>query len=240
MVGKDVEEQGRDKSVPDDWEYSRTISKKVVLRLQPGGWLNDELINVLIKAEGETTDVLYIEPVIWRDMVEKLSKASDENREAQWSSVFLNQHGVERYPLERLISVKRIMVPLNCDNHWVLLTCCTSSGELNVLDSYARELGDAKDRLEGQIDWLREFMLRLKRRQPSLSWSSRYAYRTPELNVPQQSNGNDCGVFVILFARYLMKHPSLEGVDSGMTSGGVNHYRWEYASFFFPELRVPM
>lgn len=158
--------------------------------LLPGGWLNDKIINA------------YMEML------------ASHHKEAYFFSTFLYLHlrtksikeAAEWFADLDLEGYKSFVFPIHASSHWALVI--VQGSELLGFDS----LGTMG---LGCIATIRTFMdeLYLARRRifrPALA-------RLMSDKVPQQTNGDDCGVFCCAYARYY----TIEGVHNQFVSSDI-------------------
>ena len=146
-------------------------------RLQNGEWFNDKLINCYYKLLGEKrADCKFLDTFF----VKTLFKANDKNRKM----VTLGYKECRRSWLK----YKKLFIPIHSGSHWYLLMCDFET--IHVLDSLSKgELQISKEILN--IKLTIENVIQKKLKIYCLT------------NIPQQRNGNDCGVFLCMYTKTL-------------------------------------
>jgi sentrin-specific protease 1 len=88
------------------------------------------------------------------------------------------------------ISANTVYCPVNISRrHWILLVLNMQAKEIMVYDPQGNEHPDTVGKY---IQWL-----------GASAWSA--VYPKHKRRIPRQSNGYDCGVFVCMYASYLMQ-----------------------------------
>eukprot|EP00615_Pteridomonas_danica_P000957 CAMPEP_0114368330 /NCGR_PEP_ID=MMETSP0101-20121206/30747_1 /TAXON_ID=38822 ORGANISM="Pteridomonas danica, Strain PT" /NCGR_SAMPLE_ID=MMETSP0101 /ASSEMBLY_ACC=CAM_ASM_000211 /LENGTH=546 /DNA_ID=CAMNT_0001518441 /DNA_START=1219 /DNA_END=2860 /DNA_ORIENTATION=- len=197
-------------------------------RLQPGIYLNDEIVNAYMYLVHERNKKLLL-------------KNSDETIHKQvvyfYSSYFMNKlaldpdlvnillaldpdHGfqnVKRWSFRAkggsIFNVDVLIIPINVDKHWVLLVvnfvlmtiqCYDSLGFpgrrfIKVIKQYLKDQILYEQSEEGRIFAAKQVHYSQPSKYPNIDSLSELLI--PE--CPRQSNGFDCGVFVCMYASYL-------------------------------------
>jgi Ulp1 family protease len=94
----------------------------------------------------------------------------------------------------------KIFCPLNIDNgHWVMVVVFMQQQEVHFYDSMS---GDGEEYMGHILHWLRD---QARANDHAALDTSNWITRCPGelLQVPQQHNGVDCGIFSMLAADYL-------------------------------------
>ncbi|XP_001640237.2 sentrin-specific protease 8 [Nematostella vectensis] len=166
--------------------YESLLRKSDVALLEPGQWLNDNLIGFMFE---------YFEHVEFRDGSKDL--------------LFLSPGVTQLIKLTRGVELMAILEPLNLPkyqrvffavnnnevkmstggSHWSLLVYCKRSNIFSHYDSLSEANSNAAKELANQVGLI------LKDPGPSYE----------EALCPQQENGSDCGVYVIGITEHLCK-----------------------------------
>lgn len=171
-------------------KFNAEISMKTIQCLRRSEWLSDEIINYYFQLLNE--------------------RSKNAKKTFSWSSFFwtkLSSHerleykyrGVQNWSTKKSIDVfsfDLLFIPLNIDkSHWALGVVDMKKKTTHYLDSLERDT---------DYPLFHEYMQRYlkdewedKKKTP---WSDSYTAVSPPSNLPLQKNGNDCGVFVTLFA----------------------------------------
>lgn len=175
-------------------EIARGLTAGDMTRLKPGIWLNDNIINAYLThmVDAAHEKVGYNKrskqpPTYHAFNTHFFSTISEKGPDAvhRWLS---------RAHLDgtKLLSVKKIFIPVNCSNsHWTLMVVSSQDRTIEYLDS----LGSGGGNLFNTIkNWLQ---FELKDAYVESEWS------LIEHQSPQQDNSSDCGAFVCFnsFAR---------------------------------------
>jgi len=117
-----------------------------------------------------------------------------------------------------LFSFDLLVVPIHLSNHWVLTVVEMSTGRVATYDSLRGRSGECSATI---LHYLRHLHLEKKGR----PLPKRFHCRDP-VNVPQQSNSVDCGVFACRFAEAVTRRAPLDFETADMA-----HFRkvirWE-------------
>ena len=175
----------------------RDISRLSNIRkLIMGQWVDSNIINCYMYLINQAFTLVYTMDTMFN---EQLKSISFEQIDRQFRNVNLFEYGLW-------------LVPVNCSNrHWFLLTITNSIDEnkieMRIYDSL-EELGTWKTVLEEEKlkDFVHEkYQQTFQLRECSLKISIQDMYH----QIPHQGNGIDCGVFTIMFAKYLAARQAL-------------------------------
>ena len=167
-------------------ELTRVTSNTIETLIFQGndGWLNDDAINAYLSLICKA----YSKP---------------ERRVAYVNGDFFGYlQRKQEYPLEfsedALVEAQVILVPIHEENHWFLAVVNRESKEYVIFDSIANK------RHRNELNVIRAYMERLNSSR-GLPRLDEYVHRFSLSSnvVPQQTNGSDCGVFALLFARII-------------------------------------
>ncbi|OTA65130.1 cysteine proteinase [Hypoxylon sp. EC38] len=160
----------------------------------PSAWLNDNAIQAsLVHLATYINDTAGITPK--KDTPKCVTLSS------QYWSDFISDTKNKLYPrgLDRtwglkpqnLMGVDTILIPVNKSNHWTLIIIRPSRRTIAYVDSF-HSVGTSH--LRDAHTWLEKF---LGNKYIAEEW------KTEQYKVPKQTNGYDCGVFVITNSIYL-------------------------------------
>jgi len=173
------------------------ITGKHMHRLRDGRWLNDEIINFTMKAiqeRNETKGLRKIFCILTFFQPKLLQRGYDV------STRLLGKTNVFEYDL--------LIIPLNQrDQHWSLFAVDNIKKQINYYDSYLAFYEEAQPLRPYTkcFSALQNFLEKEHLKQKGTKLESLYTTFT-DLNVPQQDNGNDCGVFACQFAECLSRN----------------------------------
>ncbi|XP_076000713.1 sentrin-specific protease 5-like [Genypterus blacodes] len=164
----------------------RVVCKKHTLTLEDlstlanENWLNDQVINMYGELIMESThhQVHFLSSFFHRQLVTK------------------GYEGVKRWTKQvNLFSKCLILVPIHLEVHWCLVTADIAKKRICLYDSQ----GSGLQKVARNI--LKYLMIEAKERQQT-AFESGWTVSVDE-KVPQQTNENDCGVFVLEYSRCL-------------------------------------
>ena len=176
------------------------LTRSDLLRLRPGGWLNDAILNaycqglLMERQTREGTRRQWPRCAIFSTFFYTRLCNSDRLGDAY------DYNGVRRWTRSvNVFELDRVLVPINLSNtHWTLALIEPHSRKLTYYDSMG---GTGKGVLQTLRRWLcDEAMDKLQLRIDEQAWTL-----TVPKSVPLQTNGNDCGVFVAAFAEHLTR-----------------------------------
>ncbi|KAI0121418.1 cysteine proteinase [Hypoxylon sp. NC0597] len=160
----------------------------------PSAWLNDNAIQAsLVHLATFINDTAGISPK--KDTPKCVALSSQ-----YWSNFLsdtrnkLYSRGLERtwgLKPQNMMGVDTILIPVNESNHWTLIIIRPSRRTIAYVDSF-QSVGTSH--LRNAHTWLEKFL------------GDKYVaeeWRTEQYKVPEQTNGYDCGVFVITNSIYL-------------------------------------
>jgi len=188
--------------------------------LNPGQWLNDEVVNgflAILEAHASVWWGPNVVVMVSSFFYPKLVKATTGEAKAEvvrkYTSSFADSD-----------SLTKLIIPLHLNaNHWALAIVNFTTSTLTYLDSLNPPRAvtkKIKSRLEPLKSWV------------STVWDDdEWTLRVPTKPPPSQTNGNDCGVFAIAFAALAMSPDWDE--SSCITSSLLTHSR-------IPALRVAL
>ncbi|KAJ9669505.1 hypothetical protein H2201_000372 [Coniosporium apollinis] len=168
-------------------EVARSLTAGDMARLKPGVWLNDNIINAYLThmVDAAHEKVGYTKsskkpPTYHAFNTHFFSNISEKGPDSvhRW---------LTRAHLDgtKLLSVKKIFVPVNCSNsHWTLMVISPQDRTIEYLDSLGAGGGN---RFNVVKNWLR---YELKGDYVEADWT------LIEHQSPQQNNHSDCGAFV--------------------------------------------
>ena len=191
------------------FKYNIPMTRKHLCTLKDRTWLNDEIINFYV---GLLTD---------RD--EELNNHSRQDpslpsnyQKSYFATTFffekLLAQGIYTYGnVARwtrgvdVFSLKQLLFPININNtHWTQLTIYMGLKEIHYYDSMS---GDGRLYLKAAMQWLQDESL--QKRGLTLNATNEWRLIQKRTHVPQQNNGFDCGLFVIMCTRAIAYDQSL-------------------------------
>ena len=182
------------------------ITRQDLLTLKESTWLNDEVIN------------FYMHMLLNRDC--KLSEQNNTMLRSWFTTTnffvkLLDGRGQYHYNSVRkwtkhfdIFSADKILIPINITNtHWTLLVFYVLLKEVHYSASMSRE-GDRY--IKNGLRWLADEIMNKKGIAIDINEWKRYQQ---EDHVPQQNNGYDCGMFVLMCARAIAYNQPLSSYN---------------------------
>ncbi|KAF8059023.1 hypothetical protein FPV67DRAFT_1454674 [Lyophyllum atratum] len=194
--------------IPKEWSLEN-LQWEDLVRLAPATWLNDGLIEHFLSHPPPPSSILCLSPFFYTKFL--LYTLTDKTWEKAWK--WKNQQ------IQRSVdsSLRAIMIPVNVEDHWVLLHADLRLRTISVLDSLKSNhnaVGLSKKRL-GTLNWRTSTHHKLLEGMRTLISKISAKFQLgleveefqcfPQPPVPFQNNSYDCGVYVIMFARHLQK-----------------------------------
>nr|ADE76671.1 unknown [Picea sitchensis] len=170
------------------------ITREILQCLLPGGWLNDEVINLyleLLKEREKREPDKFLKCHFFNTFFYK--KLYNPNTKYEYKAV--RRWTTPRKIGYSLIDCDKIFVPIHKEIHWCLVIIdmkekkfqyldSLGGDDAHVLDVLARYITDeAKDKTGKDLD--------------VSSWEMELVE-----DLPQQENGSDCGMFMIKYADF--------------------------------------
>ena len=184
-------------------KFNIPIKKKHFRRLRPGKWLNDELIN------------FYVELLKGRDR-NLSAKYPDRKKSVYFNTFFMekligvsksefNYENVKTWLHKKksntcIFECDKIFVPINItQTHWVLVVIFIQEKRIAYFNSLrGKEEYDGTVFVDALLKWVKEEANTENLAFDSLEWTLEY-----EGKCPQQENGCDCGIFVLMLIDFL-------------------------------------
>jgi len=188
-------------------------------RLRPGGWLTDELINCYMTLLEEREVRLARENKVSFKKCHFMSSFFYVKLMSGSRNVY-DYSGVRRWTRRVDIFEKdRILFPINLNNsHWALAMIDLENRTVEYFDS----LGFPHRKiLDDLLRWLCDESEDKKKKELDVD---SYEIIVHEKRIPQQSNSDDCGVFMCKFADYLSR-----GLVPSFDSSSMNYFRCRMA-----------
>jgi hypothetical protein len=177
------------------------MSAKTFQLLLSGGWVNDNSVSFIMSR------INSIVPTAWcfsTNAAFKLRKLADETDEvARWFKDITDPHNKEK-----------LLFPVNTPGHWSLFVVNLRDKRFEFYDSFPPPVGQKNQYTLGET-----FLGRMKKMLTTAAsidtdakeWKQEVFVENGE---PQQNNGDDCGVFVMVKALF---------VAADLSSSGVRH-----------------
>lgn len=208
--------------VIDKFNIDMTVEKYAVLHSTR--WLNDEIISFFVCMMQELDN--------WQCSIDKSRRPS-----YFWSSFFrtnlreagkYSYHRVKRWTKKiDVFALDKIFFPINVKGvHWVLAVMCMQERTITYYDSLWKDDPESnrwRFHLDDLLQWLEDESLHKKLKQ--LPHKAQWKLTRAE-DIPEQKNGCDCGVFVLLYLILLS-----EGLPLNFDQADVTKFRRSAAQY---------
>jgi len=180
--------------------FGVSIRPHSLIDLGRGRWLDDEILNFFFGLLQESD-------------IELSLLQSDRSPSHYFSTFFMNflldvgksekykYREVRRWTKDfDIFSRRRIFIPINIDNrHWTLLVVRVKEQEIHYYDSMATNGTNGNKYIQAILQWIVDEANDKKNEKLDVTNFKLFDHGK---NIPQQENGNDCGVFVCTFADF--------------------------------------
>lgn len=182
------------------------VQREALLSLRPPQWLNDEIINTFLRRvlfpKVNHQRVYFFTSFF---MSALLQTGEDGQSDPSYNYSNVRSWGSSLRRKDGILGVREIYVPINRGmSHWLLLRADTVSREIKLWDpqgrnesnqiylqSMRRYLLDKYQDIHGELDE---------------DWAASWTLIDDSLNSPRQSNGHDCGIFLLANATILAQN----------------------------------
>ena len=190
-----------------------SVHRAALLSLRPPQWLNDEIINGFLRRvlfpKTNAQRVYFFSSFFMSALIQSGPNGQTEynydyNNVRTWGSALRRQNGI--------LGVKEIYVPINKDNaHWLLLRADIELKTITLWDSLGQTEGN-QIYLRAMHQYLRDKYQEIHG-EPNEEWADSWSFVDDSQNSPYQSNGYDCGLFVIANATILAQNLPLSATS---------------------------
>jgi len=176
-----------------------SVQRDSIRKLQPGRWLNDEVIHyflvMLAKRDEELCDTGARERRSHYFKSFFITKLLDENG--------YNYRSVKRWSKKvvgkDIFNLDKVMVPVNISGmHWCLVVIFVQEKRIQFYDSMG---GGGTRYLDGLMKYLKDE--HMDKKKTPLEGADEWKLVVCQPDTPQQENGFDCGVFTCMFADFI-------------------------------------
>ena len=184
-------------------KFRVSFKHRDLLRLKTQVWLNDEVINFYMKLSEEREKALSAVAGRPKNLFMNTffySKLVDHGRGFNYSNVKKWFKGVD------IFSCERIFVPINMDQHWSLVCIYLSTREIHYIDSMLCNK-NGRNITANIAKWLQNESLSRNVENDGPVFTEKTS------PCPQQTNFNDCGIFLLSFIDLLSNDLSLNMMD---------------------------
>jgi sentrin-specific protease 1 len=194
------------------------VTRKHFISLNPGNWLGDVVVNSYIAVLRNICHRNKLKIHWWNSFF--FTKVYENN--------LFNYKNVKRWAKKQVVGgnifdMNKMLVPVHKGFHWVLIEVDMKKNELNFYDSMVQILKSkvAIDMMDAVAQYInKEAEKRNIENLDARSWKM-----TIVTTSPQQTNGCDCGVFMLQTGRALMNiNPGIGGIY--FHQGHMDYYRY--------------
>ncbi|TNV80992.1 hypothetical protein FGO68_gene15811 [Halteria grandinella] len=200
------------------------ISRSSFERLQPGRWLNDEVINAYIKLINDRTAQksltnAYVMNTFFYTMLEEMAKRGDYSFAKIERCLRRQKVDLKAYALT--------LIPVNLTHsHWLFLAVDFKAWTVYVIDS----IGCAQELAQGYLDVVRPFLNDFQGNS-SIEWTIEVTQ-----SIPKQLNGFDCGLCTCVNMELLSRtNASQTGLMFFDTRKAIGSIRYDMGDHMFSE-----
>ncbi|RDB25482.1 Ubiquitin-like-specific protease 1 [Hypsizygus marmoreus] len=203
-------------SIGKDFKHDY-LSYRDLQTLRPRVYLNDNTLEYFMTSlDRGRTDILCLPSLFYSHHLRKAH--NKRNSRDFWETVWKWDYGKLKTQMPQ---VKRIILTINQDAHWILLHINLPKQRVEVLNSwqssFRENLGDRNWSSSAHAPHIRNVIAFINeiRREFEMNWIEDVDMFDifPHLKVPFQSNAYDCGVYAIVFARHLHKGDTVNNED---------------------------
>ena len=190
-------------------KYSVPFKHHDLLRLNPGVWLNDEVVNFFMKLfeerESTAADLARRSNLFMNSFFYSKLALSKEG---------FNYNNVKRWTKgKNVFSYNLIFIPINAAHHWTMVIISIPSREIMYLNSLDSLKVDGKTITSNIATWLRLEFESKRLSGPFIDFTVK------AVRCPQQLNTDDCGVFILAFADLLSNELDLDIMTQSLADG---------------------
>eukprot|EP00804_Cyclotella_cryptica_P001536 CCRYP_003747-RA/>CCRYP_003747-RA protein AED:0.09 eAED:0.09 QI:0/0/0/1/1/1/2/0/668 len=184
-----------------------SVQRSSMQRLQPGQWLNDEIINYFLKNCLARRDekLCAAQPGRKRShffnsyFVQTMFDEKNQNPALRGKYAYKNvKRWSKKVPGKDIFNLKYIVCPINLDNmHWTSAVIFMEEKKIQYYDSLG---GTDRTKLEGLLQYVKdEWKVKKGDEMDASGWKLVGCTR----DTPRQLNGYDCGVFTCMFSDFI-------------------------------------
>lgn len=201
--------------------FPMTLSQSDIDALKPGEWVTDNVIDFYFRFLKhryfvENKKYVYI-PVPLASLL-TVREIDSSSQNLQDLSNDANSMDSETQCLRRPKSIRVAFIPIFGDGHWSLLVYRNEKHRLAEFLHFNSYLGSTR---EQHTECARSAVINLlyvfRQNDPSMT-ISKDTYKLVVKNCPQQTNSNDCGIFVCMFAYILSSRLNLQEKEKRASS----------------------
>ncbi len=195
----EIDKENIDSSLLVIEKFNIKMTREKFSCLKPATWLNDEVINFYSKILEEYNSSQ-------RNTQSKLHYLNTHFYGILTSNNYLNFPGADRHVKNiDVFNKAKLFIPINIANwHWVLVVVNLQEKYLSFYDS-KYEKGRGSLFCANILRWIEHLAQKKKINFDITEWNIFEGAK----GIPQQNNGYDCGVFIIMYMEFLSRDISL-------------------------------
>jgi len=176
------------------------VHREALLSLRSPQWINDEIINGFLRKV--LTTCLFLQLILLSALIQtgpdgQSGPNYEYNNVRSWGSTLRRKNGI--------LGVQEIYVSINRGmSHWLLLRADTVLKEITLWDSQGQKEGN-QIHLRAMHQYVRDKYQEIHV-ETNDEWAASWSLVDDSQNAPFQSNGYDCGLFVIANATLLSQN----------------------------------
>lgn len=189
-----------------------TVSGTSLARLQPGQWLNDELVNAyveIIKSTGTDQNDLFATS-FFMDQLLQVTQGTETTRRKQGGYNFKKVARWLKKSLKSLFQpqTRNLFIPVNVGgNHWTLVVVRLQEGRIEYYDSLS---GKGQIFMNAVMLFLKDAHMKLEGSDIGADWETQF------VQGPTQRDGHNCGVFTLMNMLHLSQDQALDYFEPGV------------------------
>ncbi|KAG7356284.1 Ulp1 protease family protein [Nitzschia inconspicua] len=188
-----------------------SVLRQSIRTLQPGQWLNDEVIHYfLVMLANRDEELCKKDPTRKRShfyksfFITKLLNEGDATCDGQYEYRNVKRWS-KKVPGKDIFALDKIIFPVNMGNmHWICVVAFMTEKRIQVYDSMG---SSGQTYLNAIFQYLKDEHMDKKKK--PLPDEDQWQLIGTTRDTPQQRNGFDCGVFTCMFADFLSKDTPL-------------------------------
>ncbi|THU99232.1 cysteine proteinase [Dendrothele bispora CBS 962.96] len=174
------------------------IQLKDLERLQRG-WISDELITLFLlmtRSAFEERHVYVVDSFFWKKL-EQLILPYGSNHKKGWKDSLMQLIMKNPIPWGDLDSMKRLLAPIHCTDHWIMAVADFEEQFIEVYDSLPSKTAQHQDIFQVFKTWILAGVNDSLNGEIFDEYFSRWKLQPQPQNPGLQNNTSDCGAFVI-------------------------------------------
>lgn len=175
--------------------FKKSFNSRDIATLNPKTYINDDMMNGLAKLLITNNNILYITSNQYELFVKNNRLENDDRLKKKFGKKFLESD--------------KIIILRNIKNHWMVYGISKSSNDsytINIMDSY-KKYTDRFDPRHAEVLKIVSILSYNKN-------ADLMSYKIKRIDVPQQPNSYDCGIFSLMNIQYFSNNRRNYNYDS--------------------------